>query len=72
MIIIHTDNTSENDKKQIQIFIDKYFLRNSILKESERNCLLQLINYVIAERINDDVTELGYMGLLELKNKLQN
>ena len=54
-------DTKEVDQNEEQVVI---------IKPDEATAILSLINYVIGKRINDKACDLGYTGLLELKNKL--
>ena len=40
------------------------------IKKSEKDAILSIIGYVIGKRENDKACDLGYTGLLDLKNKL--
>ena len=41
------------------------------LTNDETNAIISLINYVIDHRVNERACSIGYLGLLELKNKIQ-
>ena len=71
LILVNADNCHEDEITELKSHLDNESWRNNFITENERQGMLQIINYVISERVNDKATDLCYIGLLGLKNKLQ-
>jgi len=69
-LLISTENVHRDEQKEIKNYLEQNCWKADELSSTELVGLQSLINYVINQRINDQASNLSYLELINLKNKL--
>lgn len=71
MIIVSTTNVHRDEIKELQDFLEFNSWKHTALSADEIIAIQSMINYCIAERVNETASGISYTELLNLKNKIQ-
>jgi len=69
-ILVSTTNVHKDEVRDLKEYLDKKCWKVSEISAEEIQGILDIINYIILKRKNDDASNLSYMELINLKNKL--
>ena len=70
-ILISTENVHRDEINELKEYLGNNYWSSTELTQSELSGIVQMITYCIGQRINDSASDLSYMELLELRNKLR-
>lgn len=71
-ILISTSGTHRDELGELKEYLSENSWSSKELTQEEITGVTQMINYCINKRINNKATDLSYMKLLEVINKLRN
>jgi hypothetical protein len=69
--LISLDGVHRDEVEELTERLENECWKQEDLTNDELNAMINLIDYVIAHRVNDKACGIGYLGLINLKNKIQ-